>query len=139
MSASSSSSAFELASSLITAADSSGGKDWKTSSNSPASPDELEIEAREVGLVVKAVLGVEGLAAWLDPLAERWVDPSQRDVIIDSARAVESEPSLKGLSAHLSPAGSSGSVYRGPCRSGGRGGAPDLTRRDTGRLGPLPG
>ncbi|HYW26004.1 MAG TPA: methyltransferase domain-containing protein [Terriglobales bacterium] len=64
-------------------------------------PDELEAELRTSGLSVREVLGVEGLAGWLGHLADRWHDPSAREVILRSARAVEAETGLRGLSAHL--------------------------------------
>jgi hypothetical protein len=64
-------------------------------------PDELANEARQAGLTVHAVLGVEGMAGWRFELAERWDDPAAREVILAAARATESEPSLRGLSAHL--------------------------------------
>jgi hypothetical protein len=47
------------------------------------------------------LVGLEGLAGWLPHLADRWNDPEARELILYSARAVESEPSLLGLSAHL--------------------------------------
>lgn len=64
-------------------------------------PDELEEECREAGLRVREVLGVEGLAGWLGHLAGRWPDPDAREAILRSARAVEAEACLRGLSAHL--------------------------------------
>jgi SAM-dependent methyltransferase len=64
-------------------------------------PEDLRHEAEEAGLEVREILGVEGLAGWLPQLAERWERPEERAVILDSARSVESEPSLLGLSAHL--------------------------------------
>lgn len=47
------------------------------------------------------MVGVEGMAAWLGHLEAQWADPDGRHVVIESARAVESEPFLRGLSAHL--------------------------------------
>ena len=64
-------------------------------------PDELEEELRASNLRVREVLGVEGLAGWLGHLASRWPDSAARDAILRSARAVEAEASLRGLSAHL--------------------------------------
>jgi ubiquinone/menaquinone biosynthesis C-methylase UbiE len=63
-------------------------------------PDELGHEARAAGLEVVELLGVEGLAGWL-PLSDRWAEPFDRETILLSARAIEAEPSLRGLSAHL--------------------------------------
>jgi len=64
-------------------------------------PDDLKREAEEAGLEVRELLGVEGLAGWLPQLAGEWERPERRAVILESARSVESEPSLLGLSGHL--------------------------------------
>jgi SAM-dependent methyltransferase len=64
-------------------------------------PDEVEAEARAAGLVVKELVGVEGLAGWLRDLDDRWDDAGDRETILNSARAVETEPALRGLSGHL--------------------------------------
>lgn len=62
---------------------------------------DLRREAEDAGIVVADVYGVEGMAGWMSHLDERWQEPEERAVIIESARAVECEPSLMGLSAHL--------------------------------------
>jgi SAM-dependent methyltransferase len=64
-------------------------------------PDELETEAAEAGATVVELVGVEGLAGWLPHLAQRWADAATRATIVDSARVIESEPTLRGLSAHM--------------------------------------
>jgi ubiquinone/menaquinone biosynthesis C-methylase UbiE len=64
-------------------------------------PDELKAEAGDAGLDVIAVLGIEGLAGWLPHLAPRWQNEADRQAILMASRAVEAEPSLIGLSAHL--------------------------------------
>ena len=64
-------------------------------------PEELAEEAAEARLDVRETVGVEGMAHWLKHLAPRLDDPGDRDVILQSARAVESEPTLLGLSSHL--------------------------------------
>jgi hypothetical protein len=64
-------------------------------------PTELREEAESAGLEVLEVIGVEGLAGWVSQLGERWASPEDKETILFSARAVESEPSLLGLSAHL--------------------------------------
>ena len=64
-------------------------------------PDELRDEVSEVGLAVRELVGLEGLALWLPHLAGHWADPNDREAILWSARAIESEPSLAGLSAHF--------------------------------------
>ncbi len=47
------------------------------------------------------VVGVEGVAGWLDHIFDRWDDEASREAILFAARVVESEPSLLGASAHL--------------------------------------
>jgi hypothetical protein len=64
-------------------------------------PDELRDEAESSGMELVEILGVEGLAGRLPQLGERWASPEGRDAILFSARAVESDPSLSGLSAHM--------------------------------------
>ena len=64
-------------------------------------PDELRLEAEDAGLEVVEVVGVEGLARWLPQLETRFEAAGDRDAILFSARVVEAEPTLLGLSAHL--------------------------------------
>ncbi|HLX87714.1 MAG TPA: hypothetical protein VKR22_04540, partial [Acidimicrobiales bacterium] len=64
-------------------------------------PEELRHEAIESGLTVVELVGLEGLAGYLPQLADRWDNDEDRSVILDAARAVESEPTLLGLSAHM--------------------------------------
>jgi SAM-dependent methyltransferase len=65
-------------------------------------PDELQAEVTAAGLSVIEVVGVEGMAGWLRGLAPRWeASDDDREVMLFAARAIESEPSLLGLSAHL--------------------------------------
>lgn len=61
-------------------------------------PDELPAELSEVGLVVDALYGVEG-PGWLR--SEQWDEAAGRESILRVARAVEREPSMIGVSAHL--------------------------------------
>jgi len=64
-------------------------------------PDELRDEVNEAGLDVRELVGLEGLALWLPQLADRWGNLDDRETILWSSRAIEPEPSLAGLSAHL--------------------------------------
>ena len=64
-------------------------------------PEELPAEATEAGLDVRETVGVEGLAHWIRPLASALDDAADREVILEAARVIESEPSLLGLSSHL--------------------------------------
>jgi SAM-dependent methyltransferase len=61
-------------------------------------PDELADEIQAAGLVLEALLGIEG-PGWL--LDAAWADRARREAVLFAARAVEREPSLLGLSAHL--------------------------------------
>ncbi|NUU19121.1 methyltransferase domain-containing protein [Cellulomonas humilata] len=64
-------------------------------------PEELADEATEAGLAVTETVGVEGLAHWIKALAPALDDSAAREVVLDSARVIEAEPSLLGLSSHL--------------------------------------
>jgi SAM-dependent methyltransferase len=64
-------------------------------------PDDLRQECVDAGLEAVEIVGVEGVAGWLPHLAGRWDDPASRDIILQAARATETEPSLRGLSGHL--------------------------------------
>lgn len=64
-------------------------------------PEQLRGEFEEAGLDVIELVGVEGLAGWLGHLGEKWDSEDGREVILYAARAVESEPSVLGLSGHL--------------------------------------
>jgi len=61
-------------------------------------PEELVDEVRDAGLDAVSLHGVEG-PGWL--MQEHWSDPDRREQMLLAARAVESEPALSGLSAHL--------------------------------------
>lgn len=64
-------------------------------------PEELRAEVIEAGLRIRELVGLEGLAGYLSHLTPRLEHIRDRDSILWSARVVESEPSLMGLSAHM--------------------------------------
>jgi len=64
-------------------------------------PEELRSEVGASGMDVIELVGLEGMAGWMGHLASRWENPADRELILFAARAVESEPTLLGLSAHL--------------------------------------
>jgi len=64
-------------------------------------PEELAAEATEAGLDVRETVGVEGLAHWIRPLASVLDDDGDREIVLESARVIEAEPSLLALSSHL--------------------------------------
>jgi ubiquinone/menaquinone biosynthesis C-methylase UbiE len=64
-------------------------------------PDDLRAELEDASLRVVELVGIEGIAGWLPHLDQRWSDPADRELIVWSARVVEAEPSLLGLSGHL--------------------------------------
>ncbi|HZR23764.1 MAG TPA: methyltransferase domain-containing protein [Vicinamibacterales bacterium] len=64
-------------------------------------PDDLRDEVSAAGFADVRVLGVEG-PGWVMPdFSDRWNDHALRSDIVHVARAVESEPSIVGASAHL--------------------------------------
>jgi ubiquinone/menaquinone biosynthesis C-methylase UbiE len=64
-------------------------------------PQELEDEVGEAGFERMEVLGVEGPGWMLADLEARWADPIRRQQILDAARAIEREPALMGVHAHI--------------------------------------
>ena len=64
-------------------------------------PDELRGEVSSAGFDVEGLYGIEGPGWILTDVAERWKDPARREILLRVARAVESEPSVVGWSAHL--------------------------------------
>lgn len=64
-------------------------------------PGELREEAREAGLDVIGLFGVEG-PAWNVPDLDAWLDdPARRAKLLAAVRRVETEPDLLGASSHL--------------------------------------
>ncbi len=64
-------------------------------------PEELEAECSAAGLLHEATLAVEG-AAWLLPdLDARLADERRRAALLEALAALEAEPALLGVSAHL--------------------------------------
>jgi ubiquinone/menaquinone biosynthesis C-methylase UbiE len=61
-------------------------------------PDELAAEVVESGLILEAIIGVEGPGGFV---GDGWKDPQQRPHLLRAARMVEQEASLLGLSPHL--------------------------------------
>ena len=61
-------------------------------------PEELVDEVSRAGFDAVSLYGVEG-PGWL--MQEHWSDPDRREQMSFAARAVESEPSMSGLSAHM--------------------------------------
>ena len=64
-------------------------------------PGQLRAEFTSAGLAVADLVNVECGAFLLPDLGERMADPVAREVIMDSARALERVPELLGLGSHL--------------------------------------
>lgn len=64
-------------------------------------PAELRAEVAEAGLAEMALLSIEGPAAYLADLDERWPIPAARDLVLDVARRLEAVPELAGMGSHL--------------------------------------
>jgi ubiquinone/menaquinone biosynthesis C-methylase UbiE len=64
-------------------------------------PDELQAEVRDAGLSIIETAAIEG-PAWVSrDFAAWWSNDERRSRLLDAIRAVENEPSLFGVSAHL--------------------------------------
>jgi ubiquinone/menaquinone biosynthesis C-methylase UbiE len=61
-------------------------------------PEELVEEVSRAGFDEVSLHGVEG-PGWL--MQEHWPDPGRREQMLFAARAIESEPSMSGLSMHM--------------------------------------
>jgi SAM-dependent methyltransferase len=64
-------------------------------------PEELREEVAGAGFTVEGVYGLEGPGWILPDFDERWEDARRRSDLVRVARALEAEPSVLGLSAHL--------------------------------------
>jgi len=64
-------------------------------------PEDLCSEMEAAGFTHVKVFGVEGPGWMLQDFDSRWIDPLMRRDLVDVARALESEPSVIGVSAHL--------------------------------------
>jgi ubiquinone/menaquinone biosynthesis C-methylase UbiE len=64
-------------------------------------PEELAAEAQEAGLRHETTLGVEGPGWLLADFEAWWSDARRRSRLLAVAQALESEPSMLGVSAHL--------------------------------------
>ena len=64
-------------------------------------PDDLRRELMSAGFEVEGLYGVEGPGWILPDVGERLDDPERREILLRVARALESEPSIIGSSAHL--------------------------------------
>jgi ubiquinone/menaquinone biosynthesis C-methylase UbiE len=70
-------------------------------------PEELTDEVSRAGFDAVSLHGIEG-PSWL--MQENWSDPDRREQMLFAARAIESEPSLSGLSAHMLAVGTKPAV-----------------------------
>ena len=64
-------------------------------------PEDLRVELEQVGFSDVRVLGVEGVAWMFGDFDARWADEALRQDMLNIARALEAEPSIVGVSAHL--------------------------------------
>jgi SAM-dependent methyltransferase len=64
-------------------------------------PDELAAEVKSAGFSLLTVVGLEGPGWLFADFEERWQDPRRREDLLRVARALESEPSVQAVSAHV--------------------------------------
>jgi SAM-dependent methyltransferase len=64
-------------------------------------PEDLSAEVSAAGFLIDGLYGIEGPGWILPDIAARLADPRRRADLLYVARALESEPSVIGMSAHL--------------------------------------
>jgi ubiquinone/menaquinone biosynthesis C-methylase UbiE len=64
-------------------------------------PEELAVECAAAGLVHEATLAVEGPGWLFQDLGDRLADQTRQSVLLAALAALEAEPALLGVSAHL--------------------------------------
>lgn len=64
-------------------------------------PDELRSEVIDAGLELESLVSLEGVAFALGDLDERLADDTDRELVLDTLRAVEAVPDLLGIGPHL--------------------------------------
>jgi len=64
-------------------------------------PDELRSEVADAGFRLRGMYGIEGPGWLARDFDEWWARPDYRERLLNIARALENEPSLLGISAHL--------------------------------------
>jgi hypothetical protein len=64
-------------------------------------PEDLRAELEAAGFADVQVVGVEGAGWMVADFDSRWADRAQRADLMALARALESEPAVLGVSAHL--------------------------------------
>lgn len=77
-------------------------------------PDDLRREVVDAGFEVEALYGIEGPGWILSDLDERWNDRERREMLLQVARVLESEPSVLGCSAHLMVIGRKLTTHHAP-------------------------
>jgi len=64
-------------------------------------PEDLAAEMHRAGVAAVSVRGVEGPGWMMQDFDDRWADDALREDMLETARKLEAEPSLVGVSAHL--------------------------------------
>lgn len=64
-------------------------------------PKEIASEIQESGLTLEKLLAVESIGGLLSDFDRTWKDEQRRERMLRFIRAIEDEPSLLGLSAHI--------------------------------------
>ena len=77
------------------------GKDYYFTTAYFHRPEDLRAELEMAGFRDVAVLGVEGPGWLTSDFEARWADDVERNDLMRIARALESEPSVVGVSSHL--------------------------------------
>ncbi len=73
-------------------------------------PAEMEAEIEEAGLIHTETLSIEGPGWLLQDFETHWGDDGRREHLLSIVRALESEPSVLGLSVHIMAVARKGKV-----------------------------
>jgi ubiquinone/menaquinone biosynthesis C-methylase UbiE len=64
-------------------------------------PHELRGEVAAAGFEAVGLYGIEGPGWMLSDFTTRWNDPARREILLQTARLLESEETIVGVSAHM--------------------------------------
>ncbi len=64
-------------------------------------PDEVPEEIKEAGLNVEKILPVESFGWMVPGFQEKWADESFRNLLLETIRTAEHDPSILGMSSHI--------------------------------------
>lgn len=64
-------------------------------------PKDLEVEVKEAGFQLQKIIPIEGVAALLQDLPDRWSNSDRRKQLLEALRWLEDERTILGVTSHL--------------------------------------